>query len=72
MICDTCANYTYDEEYEYYVCEVDLDEDEMLRFLTGNNQECPYYQSDDEYKVVRHHMQQKTPLTDKFGRKMNE
>ena len=35
MICDTCANYSYDEEYEYYVCEVDLDEDEMQRFLTG-------------------------------------
>ena len=54
MICDTCANYAYDEDYEYYVCEVDLDEDEMMRFLTGNNQECPYYQSDDEYQVVRH------------------
>ena len=57
MICDTCANYAYDEDYEYYVCEVDLDEDEMLRFLTGNNQECPYYQSDDEYKIVRHQME---------------
>ena len=56
MICDTCANYMYDEEYEYYVCEVDLDEDEMMRFLTGNNQECPYYQSGDEYLVVRHQM----------------
>lgn len=56
MICDTCANYMYDEEYEYYVCEVDLDEDEMMRFLKGNNQECPYYQSGDEYLVVRHQM----------------
>ncbi|MBS7303768.1 MAG: hypothetical protein KIG50_06500 [Lachnospiraceae bacterium] len=56
MICDTCANYTYDEDYEYYVCEVDLDEDEMMRFLSGNNQECPYYQSGDEYLVVRHQM----------------
>ncbi|MBO4988149.1 MAG: hypothetical protein J6C63_04805 [Lachnospiraceae bacterium] len=56
MICDTCANYSYDEDYEYYVCEVDLDEDEMMRFLSGNNQECPYYQNDDEYRVVRHQM----------------
>ena len=22
MECDTCANYTYDEEYEEYVCDV--------------------------------------------------
>ncbi len=27
--CDSCTNYVYDEEYEYYVCEVNLDEDEM-------------------------------------------
>ncbi len=25
--CETCAFYTYDEEYGYYVCEADLDED---------------------------------------------
>ena len=31
--CETCAFYTYDEEYGYYVCEADLDEDEMERFL---------------------------------------
>lgn len=31
-ICDTCGNYQYDEDYEYYVCMVDLDEDEMSRF----------------------------------------
>ncbi len=52
--CDSCANYSYDEEYEYYVCDVNLDEDDMERFLSGNNDNCPYYQSDDEYLVVRH------------------
>ena len=26
--CDTCANYTYDEEYEEYVCDVNMDEDD--------------------------------------------
>ena len=34
--CETCAFYTYDDEYGYYVCEADLDEDEILtrkRFL---------------------------------------
>ena len=45
--CDTCVNYSYDEDYEYYVCDVDLDEDEMQRFLSGNNETCPYYQLDD-------------------------
>lgn len=47
-------NYSYDEDYEYYVCDVDLDEDEMQAFLSGNNETCPYYQLDDEYAVVRH------------------
>ena len=28
-------NYEYDEEYEYYVCSKNLDEDEMYRFVRG-------------------------------------
>lgn len=54
--CDTCANYIYDEDYECYCCDCDLDEDEMGRFLSGGYKECPFYQSDDEYQVVRHQM----------------
>ena len=54
--CETCAFYTYDEEYGYYVCEADLDEDEMGRFLRGTVSACPYYQSDDEYRIVRRQM----------------
>ena len=27
--CEYCSNYVYDEEYGYYTCDVDLDEDEM-------------------------------------------
>ena len=45
--CECCGNYVYDEENEYYVCEVDLDEDDMVRFLKGDVRACPYYQSDD-------------------------
>ena len=52
--CESCAFYAYDEEYEYYVCEADLDEDEMYRFLSSNYKECPYFKSGDEYAVVRH------------------
>ena len=54
--CDMCANYEYDEEEEYYSCDVNLDEDEMYRFLSGNCGDCPYFSQDDEYRVVRHQM----------------
>ena len=32
--CDICMNYTYDEDYECYTCEVDLDEDEIAEYIT--------------------------------------
>lgn len=48
--------YEYDEDYECYVCQMDLDEDEMYRFLTNTNENCPYYKYGDEYAVVRHQM----------------
>lgn len=54
--CEECSNYEYDEDYECYTCAVDLDEDEMARFLSNTNQGCPYYQSGDEYRIVRHQM----------------
>lgn len=54
--CETCSNYVYDEEYGYYVCEASLDEDEMARFISGRHFECPYYQLDDEYRIVRKQM----------------
>jgi hypothetical protein len=49
-------NYTYDEDYECYTCEVDLDEDEMAQFIRGNFSSCPYYKSGDEYRIVRKQM----------------
>lgn len=54
--CEFCNNYVYDEDYEYYVCEVNLDEDEMVRFMQGSFDNCPYYRSNDEYEVVRKQM----------------
>ena len=54
--CESCGNFVYDEDYEYYVCEMDLDEDEMYRFLTSSVQSCPYYQLDNEYLIVRKQM----------------
>jgi hypothetical protein len=49
-----CAHYVYDEYGDYYYCDIDLDEDEMIRFMEGNTADCPYYDSDDEYEIVRH------------------
>lgn len=54
--CDYCSNYIYDETDDYYYCDVNLDEDEMYRFLTGSFQNCPYFQMEDEYKIVRKQM----------------
>ena len=54
--CESCMNYQYDEDYECYVCDMDLDEDEMVRFLTGRFADCPYFQYGDEYRIVRKQM----------------
>lgn len=54
--CEYCSNYIYDEDYEYYVCDMNLDEDEMMRFLTGSFEGCPYFRLNDEYKIVRKQM----------------
>ena len=53
MNCEACVNYIYDEEYECYSCLVNLDEDELYRFMQGGAFECPYFNPFDEYKVVR-------------------
>ncbi len=54
--CESCTNFVYDDEEECFICEVDLDEDEMVRFLQDSFKECPYYSLDDEYKIVRKQM----------------
>ena len=54
--CEMCNNYIYDDEDECYVCDMNLDEDDMVRFLTGNTSSCPFYQSNDEYLIVRQQM----------------
>ena len=51
--CEFCNNYIYDEYYNYYYCDINLDEDEMARFLSGINFSCPYFESNNEYEIVR-------------------
>jgi len=53
VLCDTCAYLSYDEEYDEYVCDINLDEDDYVRLVNGHYTQCPYYRDGDEYKVVR-------------------
>ena len=50
--CEECEFYDYDEELDAYVCQVNLDEDEMISFISGQTGRCPYYRYYDEYKSV--------------------
>ena len=51
--CDICMNYYYDEEYDSYMCGVDMDEDEVFSLYSGREKGCPYFQRGDEYTIVR-------------------
>lgn len=52
-ICENCVNFVFDDEDEAYACDARLDEDEMLHFLTGRTESCPYFRFYDEYSIVR-------------------
>lgn len=54
--CDSCTFFIYDEDYEDYVCDRNLDEDELFRLMSDSKYECPYYRCGDEYRVVRKQM----------------
>ena len=54
--CDSCTYYVFDEDYESYVCDIDMDEDEYMRMVSDDHHSCPYYRNGDEYLVVRHQM----------------
>ena len=54
--CEECVYYDYDEEMDAYYCTMDLDEDEMERFLAYKKTECPYFQYGDDYSIVKHQM----------------
>jgi hypothetical protein len=51
-----CAHYVYDEEDDFYECLVNMDEDDFARFVARGYDNCPYFQLDDEYRIVRHQM----------------
>ena len=45
--------FDYDEASDCDVCTLDLDEDEMVDFMTGHRSACPYYRYYNEYKSVQ-------------------
>lgn len=51
--CESCTYFTYDEDYESYVCDINMDEDEYMRLISDQHYQCPYYRNGDEYMVVR-------------------
>lgn len=52
--CESCAYFVYDEEFEEYACDMDMDEDDFGRMQSYPSSGCPYYRNGDEYAVVRH------------------
>lgn len=54
--CDFCFYYHEDEDTGLSVCHMALDEDEMLYFMKGKFQNCPYFRQYDEYSVVKKQM----------------
>ena len=54
--CDSCEFYDYDEYIDEYYCKANLDQDDLERYITGTNSQCPYYRYYDEYKSVQKHI----------------
>ena len=50
--CEFCAYYNYNEAYDDYECAVNLDEDDLARFMSGSDSSCPYFRFSDDYKIV--------------------
>ena len=53
VLCRQCAYLIYDEEYDEYVCDAAMDEDDYYRISGNDYKGCPYYRNGDEYSVVR-------------------
>lgn len=51
--CEMCSNYVYDEDLDGYVCTVNMDEDDYMRYVISAGSKCPFFRLDDEYAIVR-------------------
>ena len=55
-LCSQCAFFIFDEEYDEYICDAIIDEDDFARITLSCFRQCPYYRNGDEYMVVRKQM----------------
>ena len=51
--CDECAFYVFNDDFECYQCEINMDEDEMYRFMNASDYACPYFRAEDDYFLAR-------------------
>lgn len=51
--CELCAYFYEDEDTGMSICHMCLDEDEMVNYLRGSFNNCPYFRLYDEYAIVR-------------------
>ena len=52
-LCSSCAYLIYDEDFEEYICDCQMDEDDYYRIHEETRKGCPYYRNGDEYRVAR-------------------
>ena len=53
LLCNECVFLVYDEEFDEYVCDVAMDEDDYYRLSQNQFRSCPYYQNADDYLLAR-------------------
>ena len=51
--CEMCVYFDTDPDTGEEYCSVNLDEDEMERFLRGATARCPFYRRGDDYTTAR-------------------
>lgn len=51
--CEQCTHFVYDDQWDCYACEMELDMDETEQLLSNSRWNCPYFRFGDEYDLVR-------------------
>ncbi len=49
--CETCQYAYIDEDTGEALCDLNLDEDEIIRLSYKPTKECPFYKNGDEYQT---------------------
>ena len=39
-ICESCAYFVYDDEFDEYFCDMNMDEDDVARLMSGHYKKC--------------------------------